>query len=107
MCGWDSGTPTHMGPGTSKRGDAAKLGPLGPHAQPRQQQLSPYLLRPREGVVEAGNVGHDSLLIGLWGVHDVCGMAARCRLAEARGGEWAPVPTQAESSLGTVGCTDI
>lgn len=86
---WDSGSPTHGGPGTSKCGDAAKVGPLGP----------PHLLSPGEGMVETGNVGHDGFLIGLWGIHNIWEMAARCLLAKARAGEWAHVPTQAEASL--------
>lgn len=39
---------------------------------------APHLLSPCKSMVEAGNVGHHGLLIGLWGVHDVWGTAARC-----------------------------
>lgn len=38
---------------------------------------APHLLSPCKSMVEAGNVGHHGLLIGLWGVHDVWGTAAR------------------------------
>lgn len=35
--------------------------------------FSSHLLSASKGVVEAGNIGHDGLLIRLWGVHDVWG----------------------------------
>lgn len=37
------------------------------------ESTTPHLLSASEGMVEAGNVGHDGLLIGLWGVHDIWG----------------------------------
>lgn len=42
-----------------------------------------YLLRPRKGMVEAGHIGHDGLLVGPGRVHDVC---KRTRGVKAGGG---------------------
>ena len=89
--------PTH-GPGASECWDASKVGPW---------VHTPHLLGAGEGVVEAGNIGHDGFLVGLWGVHDVWGKAVRCLLAKTRGGKWAQVPTQVETSLGMGGADNI
>jgi hypothetical protein len=31
----------------------------------------PHLLGSSEGMIEAGHIGHDGFLVGLWGVHNI------------------------------------
>lgn len=69
MCSWDSGTPTCV-VWRLQCWAAAKVGPWGPQAQ-AVAVGPPYLLSPGKGMVEAGHIGHDGLLIRLWGVHNV------------------------------------
>lgn len=97
--GWEASRPEAFASELPKvqacaAGTVAPLPMVGP-APPNVEMLprlsawahTSHLLSPGEGMVETGNVGHDGLLIGLWGIHNIWGVAARYLLAKARVGE--------------------